>query len=120
MQSAYAFGTLYIKRKLLFRRRRSQANEIAIRGTLNTGRRTGRSLPEIPAQAGVAGRGKSELRRAVCRITSGTRASRPVDGKCHREHTAIAWSRLLERHPGISRDLVQKSAPCNGKGEKVR
>ncbi len=44
----------------------------------------------------VAGGGKSELRRAVCRITSGTRASRPVDGQCHREHTAIARGRLLD------------------------
>src|SRR5579863_345073 len=55
-------------------------NENPIRGTLKPGRRTGRSLPEVLAQAGVAGRGKSELRRAVCRITSGTRASKPVDG----------------------------------------
>jgi hypothetical protein len=43
-----------------------------------------------------------------------------VDGQCHRKHTAIAWSSLLERHPGISRNLVQESAPCTGKGEKVR
>ena len=50
------------------------------RATLRSGRRTGRSLPEVLAQAGVPGRGKSELRRAVCRITSGTRASNPVDG----------------------------------------
>jgi hypothetical protein len=34
------------------------------------------------------GGGKSELRRAVCRITSGTEASRPLDGKCNRERTA--------------------------------
>ena len=33
-------------------------------------------------------RGKSELRRAVCRITSGRVALRPFDGKCHREDTA--------------------------------
>jgi chaperonin GroEL len=32
------------------------------------------------AQLLKAGRGKSELRRAVCRITSGIRASRPGDG----------------------------------------
>jgi len=31
------------------------------------------------------GGGKSELRRAVCRITSGTAASRRLDGKCNRE-----------------------------------
>jgi len=42
------------------------------------------------AQARFAGGGKSELRRAVCRITSGTRASRPVDGQCHRKDTASA------------------------------
>ena len=35
-----------------------------------------------------SGGGKSELRRAVCRITSGTEVSRPLDGKCNREHTA--------------------------------
>ena len=38
----------------------------------------------------LAGRGKSELRRAVCRITSGTGASRLRDGKCHRENTAAS------------------------------
>jgi len=47
------------------------------------------------------GRGKSELRRAVCRITSGIWASRLKDGKCHREDTAAGF---------IAR----------GKGEKVR
>ena len=34
------------------------------------------------------GRGKSGLRRAVCRITSGTWASKPRDGQCHRKQTA--------------------------------
>jgi hypothetical protein len=58
----------------------SADQDFMFRGTLKAGRRTGRSLPEVPAQAGVAGRGKSELQRAVCRITSGTRASKPVDG----------------------------------------
>jgi hypothetical protein len=33
-------------------------------------------------------RGKSELQRVVCRITSGKVVSRPLDGKCHREYTA--------------------------------
>src|SRR6266568_5613142 len=37
-----------------------------------------------------AGGGKSELRRAVCRITSGTWASKPMDGQCHRKDTASA------------------------------
>src|SRR5215472_17972966 len=32
--------------------------------------------------------GKSELHRAVCRITSGRMGSSPFDGKCHRKHTA--------------------------------
>ena len=44
--------------------------------------------------------GKSELRRVVCRITSGTADSSPLDGKCHRKNTALA------------------ATP--GKGEKVR
>ena len=35
------------------------------------------------------GGGKSELRRAVCRITSGMRASRRVDGQCNRKETAL-------------------------------
>ncbi len=45
-------------------------------------------------------RGKSELRRAVCRITSGTPGLSLADGKCHRKHTARRQRR--------------------GKGEKVR
>jgi len=48
-----------------------------------------------------AGRGKSELRRAVCRITSGRADSSPFDGKCHRKDTAQIF--------------IDK-----GKGEKVR
>jgi len=55
---------------------------------LNLGRRTGRSLPEC-ASARFGG-GKSELRRAVCRITSGMWVSRPTDGQCHRKDTASA------------------------------
>src|SRR5580692_10194262 len=51
---------------------------------------TGRSLPAFLLEtAGTAGRGKSELRRAVCRITSGRADSSPFDGKCHRKHTAL-------------------------------
>jgi len=50
------------------------------------GSRTGRSLSKD--------RGKSELRRAVCRITSGRAPALveagPFDGKCHRKHTARA------------------------------
>jgi hypothetical protein len=57
---------------------------------LPTGRRTGRSLPEGVAQANPTGGGKSELRRAVCRRTSGTWASNPADGQCDRKDTASA------------------------------
>ena len=46
--------------------------------------RTGRPLASSPDDAG----GKSELRRAVCRITSGRMGSSPFDGECHRKHTA--------------------------------
>ena len=49
----------------------------------------------------AAGGGKSELRRAVCRVTPGTAASRPRDGQCHRDDTASSGNR-------------------RGKGEKVR
>src|SRR5258707_13877261 len=41
----------------------------------------------FPGLPGIE-RGKSELRRAVCRITSGKAGSRLSDGKCHREYTA--------------------------------
>src|SRR4029077_6808749 len=58
---------------------------------------TGRPLPA----SSDAGRGKSELHRAVCRITSGRPGSSPSDGKCHRKYTAQAFI-------------------GEGKGEKVR
>src|SRR5580692_7023316 len=58
---------------------------------------TGRPLPA----SSDAGRGKSELHRAVCRITSGRPGSSPSDGKCHREYTARVFT-------------------DSGKGEKVR
>src|ERR1700692_2580702 len=58
---------------------------------------TGRSL----SASSDAGRGKSELHRAVCRITSGRAGSSPFDGKCHRKHTACVFTDV-------------------GKGEKVR
>src|SRR5438128_2537459 len=35
-----------------------------------------------------AGRGKSELQRAMCQVTPGRPGSNRVDGKCHRENTA--------------------------------
>ena len=63
----------------------------------SVGSRTGRSLSALSG----AGRGKSELRRAVCRITSGRLGSSVVDGKCHRKYTASAFT-------------------GRGKGEKVR
>jgi hypothetical protein len=58
---------------------------------------TGRPL----SASSDAGRGKSELHRAVCRITSGRPGSSPSDGKCHREYTARVFT-------------------DPGKGEKVR
>ncbi len=53
----------------------------------------GRMVAVLVVNAGFAGlhgqeRGKSELQRAVCRITSGKVGSSPFDGKCHREYTA--------------------------------
>ena len=57
-----------------------------------TGSRTGWSPPPPRTLGSLRphddGGGKSELRRVVCRITSGTLALRPADGKCHREYTA--------------------------------
>src|SRR5215468_3850984 len=59
--------------------------------------------------------GKSELRRAVCRITSGIPASRLEDGQCHRKHTA---SRLAGK---VRVKRCGKSAPpeqqCPGHGK---
>src|SRR5271155_4694684 len=50
----------------------------------------------------LSGGGKSELRRAVCRITSGTDGSSHLDGKCNRERTA---SKLLSRASGSCKRL---------------
>src|ERR1035441_6388908 len=52
----------------------------------------------------AAGGGKSELRRAVCRITSGTWALRPMDGQCHRKDTASATP-LASRLEGFRKGL---------------
>ena len=85
-------------------------------GYTRAGRRTGRSLPE---QASACfGGGKSELRRAVCRITSGTRASRSVDGQCHRKDTASATP--LRRASGRAKQVRLDGHSRRGKGEKVR
>ena len=77
-----------------------------------------------------AGGGKSELRRAVCRITSGTRASRLVDGQCHRKDTASATPRLSGRGPPWNRNTrvgpvfrvhsSLRQLQRRGKGEMVR
>jgi len=66
---------------------------------------------------GPTGRGKSELRRAVCRITSGTWASKPMDGQCHRKDTAgCACYGIRRTGPkGVSLD-----GQSSGKGEMVR
>ena len=53
------------------------------------GRPLPRGCPCTSYMGALRGGGKSELRRAVCRITSGIQASRPGDGKCHREDTAL-------------------------------
>ena len=71
------------------------------------------------AQAMSDGGGKSELRRAVCRITSGMWASRPADGQCHRKDTASANPPSGGR-PGMACGLVRNAAPRSGKGEMVR
>jgi len=68
------------------------------------------------ARLGEAARkegGKSELRRAVCRITSGRACSSTFDGKCHRKHTVPLG--------GIRVKRCGKSAPpaqqCAGQGK---
>ena len=59
--------------------------------------------------------GKSELRRAVCRITSGRTCSSTFDGKCHRKHTAAGVK------PEVRVKRCGKSAPpgqqCSGQGK---
>jgi hypothetical protein len=67
---------------------------------------TGRSL----AASSDAGRGKSELRRAVCRITSGRPGSSPSDGKCHRKYTAPVFPDSSSRI-GVRVKRCGKSAP---------
>ncbi len=42
------------------------------------------------------GGGKSELRRAVCRITSGTVGASRLDGQCNRKQTANSDPRQRE------------------------
>jgi hypothetical protein len=66
-----------------------------------------RCRPRIHASAGG---GKSELRRAVCRITSGTEVSRPLDGQCNREHTA-KFGGASQRKVRVKR--CGKSAPVD-------
>jgi hypothetical protein len=61
-----------------------------------------------PVRASSDEGGKSELQRAVCRITSGKSASRPIDGKCHRKHTAFAGPNA---GAGVRVKRCGKSAP---------
>ena len=104
-------------------------------GKLTTGRGTGRSLPEVFAQSRAAGGGKSELRRAVCRITSGTWALKPMDGQCHRKDTASAtplsrpflgpgrgppWKRKTRVGPVCRVRSPLRKLQRRGKGEMVR
>ncbi len=104
-----------------FVRESTEEGMSSFRGTLKAGRRTGRSLPE-GWETRFAGGGKSELRRAVCRITSGTWASRPMDGQCHRKDTASATP-LSERAsletqypswPGLPGTLAVAITPAPG------
>jgi hypothetical protein len=63
--------------------------------------------------------GKSELRRAVCRITSGRPGSSPVDGKCHRKHTASSslWVRRFARLAGHDEIRVRPVPRAQSDGE---
>jgi hypothetical protein len=85
------------------------------------------------ADAGFPGlrdpeRGKSELRRAVCRITSGRVVSKPLYGKCHRKYTALGRGERTVRAVLLEPDARAKQAQAVrsprvealGKGEKVR
>jgi len=51
----------------------------------------------IAASRGLlsGGGGKSELRRAVCRITSGTVGASRLDGQCNRKQTAKLSAKSL-------------------------
>src|SRR5437667_6285608 len=72
----------------------------------------------VALAASSGGGGKSELRRAVCRITSGRVDSSPLDGKCHRKHTA---SSRLSSGCQVRVKRCGKSAPppqqCGGQGK---
>src|ERR1035438_4341853 len=76
----------------------------------------------------AAGGGKSELRRAVCRITSGTWALRLMDGQCHRKDTASAtplsggppWKRNTRVGPACRVRSSLRKLQRRGKGEMVR
>ena len=57
--------------------------------------------------------GKSELRRAVCRITSGVPVSRPEYGQCHRKHT-VRLRRIRVKRCGKSAPPEQQ---CSGQGK---
>jgi hypothetical protein len=96
-----------------------------IRGKLELAGGPGGRCRRLGRKLEFAGGGKSELRRAVCRITSGTWASKPMDGQCHRKDTASAtppgffgrgWRASLEtQYPswpatGYARRCVNSSA----------
>ena len=73
------------------------------------------------------GRGKSELHRAMCQVTPGRPGSSPVDGKCHRENTAIGQTVVRVKRCGKSAPAGQQCT-AHGKphteqdqiGEKLR
>src|SRR6185437_9091219 len=66
----------------------------------------GRAIAAAQNLRVLSGGGKSELRRAVCRITSGTDGSSHPDGQCNRKHTASPAQARKVRVKGCG-----KSAP---------
>src|SRR3954463_11567230 len=60
------------------------------------------------------GRGKSELQRAMCQVTPGRPGSSPVDGKCHRENTAVGQTTVRVKRCGKSAPAGQQ---CTAHGK---
>src|SRR3954462_13579575 len=60
------------------------------------------------------GRGKSELHRAMCQVTPGRLGSSPVDGKCHREDTAVGQTTVRVKRCGKSAPAGQQ---CTAHGK---
>ncbi len=91
---SYAFS----RRRVPLSRNHKIPPVAAIEYNDSVGSWTGRSL----SASSNAERGKSELHRAVCRITSGRAGSSPFDGKCHRKYTAPHTEQdQIGRKPGL-------------------